>query len=173
LSETERQALANISQRQPKSAKIEEWKSLPLATDEHRHEWWLKRCEAMSIPMQFVPTRLSQDAIAAQDVWIDASPLSMQYEDMPSNTIVQSSIPTMSQSESESRAIIGPWDSAMNVTSPAPDGSFDNCIRDAIRSSLSERSGEGASNDVPATFAEPNTSNDSQAMSADRWRKYF
>jgi hypothetical protein len=173
LSETERQALADISQKQPKSAKIEEWKSLPLTTDEHRHEWWLKRCESMSIPMQFVPTRISQDAMAAQDTWMDASPLSMQYEDIPSNTIVQSPIPSMSQSESESQANVETWPSTMNATVPDIDGCFDDSFGTAIRSSLSERPGEGASDAVSTGFVEANTSNNSQPLNADRWRKYF
>jgi hypothetical protein len=173
LSETERQALADISQKQPKSAKIEEWKNLPLTTDEHRHEWWLKRCESMSIPMQFFPTSLSQDAMAAQDAWIDASPLSMQYEDMQSNTAMQPSIPSMPQPESDSPALVAPWQSAMNVTAPDTDGSFDNRLRTDVGSSLSERSGEGASNVPPAAVAEANISNNSPSLSADRWRKYF
>jgi hypothetical protein len=173
LSETERQALADISQKQPKSAKIEEWKSLPLTTDEHRHEWWLKRCESMSIPMQFVPTRISHDAMAAQDAWMDASPLSMQYEDMPSNTIVQSPIPSMSQSESESRANVQTWPSTMNATMPDTNGCFEDSFSTAIRSSLSEQPGEVASDVVSTGFEEPNISNNSQPLNADRWRKYF
>jgi hypothetical protein len=173
LSETERQALAEISQKQPKSAKIEEWKSLPLTTDEHRHEWWLKRCQSMSIPMQFVPTRISQDAMAAQDAWMDASPLSMQYEDMASNTIVQPSIPSISQSETGSQAIVDTWPSTMNTTVPGTDRCFDDSLGTTTRSSLSEQPGESASGVAPTGFAEINTSNNNQPLNADRWRKYF
>jgi hypothetical protein len=173
LSETERHALADISQKQPKSAKIEEWKSLPLATDENRHEWWLKRCESMSVPIQFVPNSVTQDVTTAQDAWIDASPLSTQYEDMQSNTTMQPSLSSMPLSESESPALVAPWQSAMNVPIPDTDGNFDNCLRAAIRSSVTERQSEGASDVAQAAVIEPNISNNSQALSADRWRKYF
>jgi hypothetical protein len=173
LSETERHALADISQKQPKSAKIEEWKSLPLTTEEHRHQWWLKRCEFMSAPTLFGTNSVAQDATTAQDTWIDASPLSMQYEDMQSNTTMQLSIPNMSQSESGSPALVAPWQSAMNVTISDTDGNFNNCLRAAIRSSVTERSSEDTSDVTQVALTEPNASNDSQSLSAERWRKYF
>jgi hypothetical protein len=165
--------LADISQKQPKSAKIEEWKSLPLTTGEHRHAWWLKRCESMSVPIHLVPNSVTQDATTAQDAWIDASPLSMQYEDMQSNTAMQPSLSSMSVSESESPTLVAPWQPAMNVPIPDPDGNFDNCLRAAIRSSVTERPSEDASDVAQAALIEPNIANYSQALSADRWRKYF
>ena len=39
----ERQAIADFSRRQSKSSKIEEWKSLPLGSDDQRNLWWQSR----------------------------------------------------------------------------------------------------------------------------------
>jgi hypothetical protein len=168
LSETDRQVLTDISQKQPKSAKIEEWKSLPLTTDEHRHDWWLKRCDAIALPVQTDLSNHSQDVMTPQDTWVEASPLSVQYEDIQPHTGTQPPVPRMPQPS----ALITPWQPPLDDMISGSAGTFDNKVHTAICPSLESVSQSGAGIALAAS-TESNTSNNSQPLSAERWRKYF
>jgi hypothetical protein len=168
LSEQDRQTLVDISQKQPKSAKIEEWKSLPMATDAHRHEWWLKRCESISPPIQSASTRLSQDTISPQDTWTD-SPLSVQFEDPQAHTTMQPSAPSMPQPP----ALIASWQPPLLNVVPRTNGAGNDDILSPTCTALMEGPGQGASAVAPMASTEPKISSDSQSLNAERWRKYF
>jgi hypothetical protein len=168
LSEQERQILAETSQKQSKSAKIEEWKSQPLGTEEHRHEWWLKKCDLISVPMQISSHVLPQDATTPQETWAD-SPLSVQLEDMQSHMALQSPIPGMSQA----LASVDSWPSPPNARPPATEvNSNNNAISLGGSASLAGQS-QDALNASSFISSVTNIPSDSQPLSAERWRKYF
>jgi hypothetical protein len=168
LSEQDRQTLVDICQKQPKSAKIEEWRSLPMTTDEHRHEWWRKRCESISPQMQSASTRLSQDAISPQDTWTD-SPLSVQFEDTQTHMTLQPPAPNMSQPP----ALIASWQPSLVNVVPRTNGAANDDILSPTCTVLVEGPGQGVSAVAPMASTEPKMSSDSQSLDADRWRKYF
>jgi hypothetical protein len=168
LSEQERQVLAETSQKQSKSAKIEEWKSQPLATEEHRHEWWLKKCDLISVPMQSSSNSLSQDAMTPQDTWAD-SPLSVQLEDMPSQMALQSPIPGMSQA----LASVNSWPSPPTARPPGMDVNSSNNAANSSGSVSMSGQGQGALNASSFNSSVTNVTSDGQSLSAERWRKYF
>lgn len=169
LSETERQALVRLSREQPKSAKIEEWKSQPLVTDEHRHEWWSKRHESISESTQACPNRLSLDAMTPQDTWMDASPLSVQYDDVPMHAAMRPSMPDTLQS----RVPHASWRQSMGMDMMEMGPAFDGSAQHAFHSSTMGEVGGGASRVVPKVSAQTATSDNSQPLSAERLRKYF
>jgi hypothetical protein len=168
LSEQDRQALVDIGQKQSKSAKIEEWKSLPLVTDEHRHEWWLKRCESISPPIQSASSRLSQDTISPQDTWTD-SPLSVQFEDTQVHTTLQPSASSMSQQP----ALVAPWQPPREDIVPQTNGAGIDDILSPTCSALVDGPGQGATTVVPIISSEPRISRNSEPLGTDRWHKYF
>jgi hypothetical protein len=171
LSENDRQQLANVVQKQPKSFKVEEWKTLPLVTDEDRHEWWSQRCQLMSPPAQSEATRVFEDTTTPQETWLDTSPSSAHYEDIQSPAMNQSAhaMPSMAQQS----VLTAPWQSALNVTMSDDLGSYSNNTQAAFAttSSVTGRS-EGRSRTIIApmeAFAVVNPPN----LSAERLRKYF
>jgi hypothetical protein len=177
LSENDRQQLANVIQKQPKSVKVEEWKTLPLVTDEDRHEWWSQRCQLMSPPAQSEATRVFEDTTTPQETWADTSPSSAHYEDIHSPAMPQTAhaMPSMAQQT----ILTAPWQSALNVTMSDDLGSYNNNNNNnnnthaafATTSSVTGRS-DGRSGTIMApteAFAVVNPPN----LSAERLRKYF
>lgn len=166
LSEAERQALAELSQKQAKSAKIEEWKRLPLHTDEHRHEWWSKRCESMLSSTQAGSTRSLQDAMSPQDTWVDASPMSVQFEDVQTSTATRPLVSDFPQTADTTVS----WQQTLNMDVSGTGVNFDDSSRFA--SSSTSNLGQEAS-DMAKPSAQSSIADSSQVLNAERWRKYF
>jgi hypothetical protein len=153
LFDNDRLSLAEYSQKQSKAAKFEEWKSLPLNTDEQRHGWWSKRCRSMSSPAHQGPEGASQDAPTPQEMWLDASPISVQYDDIQQHSAMQIG----AQSASTTTA----WHKPMNMVVP-----------DTF---------EPLSNGSPVAFGAPlmempsieGSASNTQRLTAERLRKYF
>jgi hypothetical protein len=169
LSETERRILVELSQKQPKSAKIEEWRSQPLVTDEHRHEWWSRRYQLMSGSTQACPNRLSQDAVTPRETWVDASPLSVQYEEVQLHTAMQ---PSMAES-SQSPAPHVSWQQSLSMDSIELGPMFDGDAQNAFHPSSMEEVRGGPSRVIPEPLDQTTGSERSQMLSAERLRKYF
>jgi hypothetical protein len=166
LSETDRQALVDVSQKQSKSAKIEEWKSLPLDTDENRHNWWSKRYESITLPMQSGSDNLPRDNTTPQDTWLEASPMSAHYEDMQLPSVVQPPAPSIGQISP-----VASWQPPLDAMIFVPAPSFDNNTNTATPKPLLMAASDS---DVSVTTStESSVSASSQSLSADRWRKYF
>jgi hypothetical protein len=171
LSEIERRALADLSQKQPKSAKIEEWKRSPLNTEEQRHDWWSKRCESILPTTQPGTNRPSQDAMTPQDTWADASPLSVQYEDVQTYPTMR---PPSAACSSQSAVPLASWQQTLNMPLSSPEATFDNSVPSDPRSSMSlSNTGGDASGMILRQTAQAELSRDSGSLNAERWRKYF
>ncbi|KAH6106686.1 hypothetical protein HBI69_178960 [Parastagonospora nodorum] len=168
LSEAERQALADLSQKQAKSAKIEEWKRLPLDTDKHRHEWWSRRCQSMFSSTQAGSTRSLQDAMSPQDTWVDASPLSVQFEDTQTCTATRPSFSDLSQTADPAVS----WQQSLNVDLSGTGVNFDDSVPSKFTSSSTSNLGQDAS-DIAKASAQLSVADNSQVLNAERWRKYF
>jgi len=171
LSEADRIILAEISQKQPKSAKIEEWKSLPLNTDEHRHEWWLQRCRSISQPIPPGSKDASQEAMTPQETWLDVSPQPAQYGDIQPSTTMQptESAPSMLQQP----IFIPPWRQSLDGDMRDTAGAFEEPSNNALLTSAmmgTSQSGRGAALTTPA---QPEGSARTTSLSAERLRKYF
>ncbi|KAF2827789.1 hypothetical protein CC86DRAFT_465639 [Ophiobolus disseminans] len=169
LSEVDHQVLLDINQKQPKSAKIEEWKSSPLTTDEHRREWWLKRFGVLSQPTVSHMESNFQDAPTPQDAWLDASPISAHYDEGPSHTAMQptQSIPSMPQQS----ALMAPWQTYADATMPYTGGDLDRITGFVTPASI--KASQGASNEPVPTSVEPKGPAVPNHISAERLRKYF
>ncbi|OAL04932.1 hypothetical protein IQ06DRAFT_302061 [Phaeosphaeriaceae sp. SRC1lsM3a] len=165
LSEQERQALSDISTKQPKSAKIEEWKILPLGTDEERHNWWLKRCDVISRPMQFESNSLPQDMMTPQDTY---SPLTTQFEDMQAaHTAIPPSAPLAPEAADPSLS----WQTSPTTLLSSTNGTLEN--HGLVRTRADSSSQVARNMTAPTASNEPSRSDHSQSISAERWRKYF
>ncbi|OAL56243.1 hypothetical protein IQ07DRAFT_2027 [Pyrenochaeta sp. DS3sAY3a] len=106
LSDESRQILVQFAQKQAKSAKIEEWKALPLNSEEQRHLWWKQRQNLLlskATPPDMI--HASQSSPAQQELWPDESPLSTQYEDMQSSIVAQPA----SQTGQQHQVSISTW----------------------------------------------------------------
>ncbi|KAH7406920.1 hypothetical protein DE146DRAFT_408836 [Phaeosphaeria sp. MPI-PUGE-AT-0046c] len=163
LSEQEHQTLSDVSTKQPKSSKIEEWKTLPLSTDEERHSWWLKRCDVISRPMQFESNGIAQDMMTPQDTY---SPMTAQFEDMQAHSAIPSSAPIMPEAADSTLS----WQLSTTTLVPPTDGTNEN---HGLPRTRADSSSQGSCNVAPFASNEPSRSNHSQSISAERWRKYF
>lgn len=168
LSEAERLALADLSQKQAKSAKIEEWKRLPLHTDEGRHEWWSKRCKSMFSSTQVGSARSLQDAMSPQDTWVDASPMSAQFEGIQTCTTTKPSVSDFPQIADPSVS----WQQALNMDVSGTGVNFDDSGPSRFASSPTINMGQHAS-DMANASAQSSKADSSQILNAERWRKYF
>jgi ABC-type uncharacterized transport system YnjBCD substrate-binding protein len=90
LSEKDRQFLTDHGQKQSKSAKIAEWKSLPLDTDEHRYAWWRMKCDLIAETVQGNECQPFHNSPPQLEEWTDTSPASTQYAEPPSQVVGQS-----------------------------------------------------------------------------------
>jgi hypothetical protein len=169
LSETDRLALADVSQKQSKSAKIEEWKSLPLNTDEDRHDWWARRYEVISLSIQSSPNDLSKDTTAPQEAWVDTSPMSVNYDKVQPQTVLPPSVPSIGHTSAFITSLQSPLEMMLSGTP----SSFNNCLHVATHTSPTEGTDENDVHQPLMTSTEPSVSTNSQVLSADRWRKYF
>jgi hypothetical protein len=79
LSDKDRRLFSDQAQKQPKSAKIEEWKNFPLDTDEHRDTWWRMKYDLVAEAVQGDSYRAVHNSPAQVEPWTDASPASTQY----------------------------------------------------------------------------------------------
>jgi len=163
LSDIDRQSLAEYGQKQSKAAKIDEWKSLPLNTDEQRHEWWLKRCRLMSSPAHQGPEGDSREISTPQEMWLDASPVTVQYDDIQQHSATQTG--------AEGASTHTAWHVPMDIVVPDTIEPLNNSRPAAFGASLMDIPGiEGpVGGDFSMTTGPPNT----QRLTAERLRKYF
>jgi hypothetical protein len=123
----------------------------------------------MSESTQVCPDRLTQDAMTPQDTWMDASPLSVQYEDVPMHTAMQPTIPDSSQSLASHTS----WQQSLDIDLIEIGPAFDESAQHAFRSSTIEELSGAASHVAPKASDQTTTSDSSQSLSAERLRKYF
>ncbi|KAH7080910.1 hypothetical protein FB567DRAFT_115638 [Paraphoma chrysanthemicola] len=167
VSHLERQVLADLSQKQSKSLKIEEWKSLPLTTDESRHEWWLRRHELIAHNGQANGTGPTQNARTPQETWLDASPSSAQYEDMPSHLRMHAQQPAPSTPQAPT--FVDTWQPLPSEIVSATSASFRANDELHTNTAHPETTAKDDNGVAFTTLAEP----PAQSMNAERWRKYF
>jgi hypothetical protein len=122
----------------------------------------------MSGSTQACPNLLSQDAVTPQDTWVDASPLSVQYEEVQMHMAMRPSMADSSQSPAAHMS----WQQSLSMDSIEMGPTFDENVQNAFHPSSIEGNG-GASHGVPKTFDQTTMSDGSQTMSAERLRKYF
>ncbi|KAF2186002.1 hypothetical protein K469DRAFT_707188 [Zopfia rhizophila CBS 207.26] len=132
--ESARQAVADFSGKQSKSAKVEEWKYFPLASDEQRQRWWQNRQEiiqhgvlssATITPHSIIPQQPERGRINSS---FDESAGTLNFDSRGSDH-VNGSGQTQLQSSDPVLRETNPWqplDSRENFTSiPQVEGSID------------------------------------------------
>jgi len=95
LSDTDRRVLAGYVQKQAKSSRIEEWKSLPLNTDQERLSWWMKRQDLIAKGAEANTDHASQASPTQTELWgMESSPAVAQYEDLQLSAVERSNFPS-------------------------------------------------------------------------------
>jgi hypothetical protein len=122
----------------------------------------------MSGSTQACPNLLSQDAVTPQDTWVDASPLSVQYEEVQMHMAMRPSMADSSQSPAAHMS----WQQSLSMDPIEMGPTFDGDAQNAFRPSSIEGNG-GASHGIPKASDQTMISDGSQTMSAERLRKYF
>ncbi|KAH7349183.1 hypothetical protein BKA66DRAFT_293442 [Pyrenochaeta sp. MPI-SDFR-AT-0127] len=151
-------SLANFSQKQSKSAKLEEWKNLPLSTDEQRHSWWAKKQELMAAEAREDAEGPSHHSPTQTNAWPETSPMSAQYEERRSNVVYP---PPLDTAQQQLQTPVAIWQSPL-VTPPMPGIPT---IPEVNESSTTH---------PPATIAvSAEDARDPYLSTAERWRKYF
>lgn len=157
LSATQRRRLADMAQKQSKSEKIEEWRSLPLSNDQQRQTWWTVKQNCFSEPKSSSPSDrfyMEVDVIPAMATGQQESTRADERVVSPAQTPLSSAY-TASPSTTVS---IGTEESTLM---PASTVSLANA-------SYLVRERESDIPDLPVASAAK-----SPATNPDRWRKYF
>ena len=171
LSDHERRLLAGLEEKQPKSAKIQEWKSFPLATDEQRRNWWRKKRESI---VRSDGNDHFQNSPARSDALAGISPLPDNFDDMHVTAAISSQTHMIQQTTPP----ISTWESAANASSLSnstfslEDHSqtfvdtipMDSSIPDDLPN---DASAESAGHSGYSSPLHPH------GLNVDRWRKYF
>lgn len=167
LSEEDRQSLARFGQKQSKAAKIEEWKTQPLRTDDQLHAWWLRKREMMSHPTHQSRDSVSMDAATPQDQWPDASPISVRYDDVSQHA----DLPVEQQDPSQIPVSDAEWQAGLDMSMPDGDNMFSNGSVITFQSTIPGPTGSSRSavTNPPSSATNLNVT----PLTSDRWRKYF
>jgi hypothetical protein len=171
LSEQDRRFLAESAQKQPKSAKIEEWKQAPLLTDDQKYAWWVRRQNLLTSSEKPDLDSISNSSPAMQDPWPTASPASVQLEDVHSNDTLQSRFQTVHTPKAPEEM----WQSSPGEIPISPHATFSN---NAKRFSVDASSTMNPMASEPAgptllAVPQPTTEMEPPAPPHDKWRKYF
>ena len=97
LPERDRRLLAEYSQKQTKSHKIEEWRNFPLATEEQRHAWWLKKNERVAEATEANGDRAPQQSPSAASPGMTDSPRTIYHESLQPSGAEHSALASIRQ----------------------------------------------------------------------------
>jgi hypothetical protein len=171
LSDTDRRIVAEKVQKQAKSSRIEEWKSLPLDTDEERLAWWSKRQDLIRRGIEAGSSQASQDSPAQTESWaMESSPAVAYYEDPRLSVVDGSNFPAAQPQPAQAT-----WQIAPDILG-APETARDTLHHNQDIMNVSpggnlgsERYfvGEGRSEPLPPSVP------DSRPSTTEQWRKYF
>jgi hypothetical protein len=170
LPETDRRLLAEYGQKQAKSHKIEEWKNLPLATEEQRRAWWVKKSERIARSAEASGDCSSQKSPATTSSRAADSPRTVNFEGTQASGAMQSTLPPIQHPVTQV-----PWRPVAGGSGLSePDSSLGHL--DLHNTNLSEL--ENIADDGYAGISETPTPPSqsvlqSQSTADARWRKYF
>ncbi|KAH6877715.1 hypothetical protein BKA58DRAFT_375792 [Alternaria rosae] len=176
LSDTDRRVLAENVQKQAKSSRIEEWKSLPLNTDEERLSWWSKRQELIRKGIEAGSSHASHESPAQTEPWVmESSPVVAHYEDVRSSVVDGSTLPFAQQPQLAQAT----WQLAPDVLgvpepAPGPLHQDQDMLDMSPRGNLGNEAyltGDGRSEPLAPSVS--GTSLDSRPSTTEQWRKYF
>lgn len=159
LSHQDRDILSDFAKAQSKLKKVDEWKNYPLATDEERHAWWLRKREVIDLSRREGSMR--EHRHARSDVLHNASPASTCTTP---NAPSEAQLPPVESPLEAVAELIG-WEHEMGDASNidfnalAQDGNSSNTLQGAPLVTVGN----------PAEQASPSV----RGSNADRWRKYF
>jgi hypothetical protein len=174
LSETDRRVLAENIQKQAKSSRLEEWKSLPLNTDEERLSWWSKRQDLIRKGVEAGTSHAAQASPARTESWtMESSPAVAHYEDFGLSTVDGSNVPSAQQPQLAPAT----WRIAPHVLGvPEATPSLLQQNQDILGvSPVGNLASERYHDDRPEPLA-PSVSPtefDSHSSTTGQWRKYF
>lgn len=165
LSTDQRQVFVDLAQKQSKSDKIEEWKSLPLRDSQQRQVWWSAK---QGGPLKPGATQLQQrlDDVAS----VGMAPAPGHVDNLQS----VDRLPSLAQAYPQA-----PW-FATSPSKRAQEGSAINSPA-YVNHDAGTGAGSGASQQdqgagtpsLPTRPAAEMSSPTSRDLAADRWRRYF
>ncbi|KAJ6194983.1 hypothetical protein J3E72DRAFT_197374, partial [Bipolaris maydis] len=171
LPERDRRLLAEYGQKQAKTHKIEEWKNLPLSTEEQRRTWWLKKSERIAKAAETSGDHPTQKSPTATSPWIASS--SRTIHDEGTQVLLGAEQAALLPGQPPGMQV--PWRPVVDGTgSSKPDTNLEHLDQSTAGfSPLEDIGGEGYS-DVPEAPTPPcqPTLQSHSAVDA-RWRKYF
>jgi len=174
LSDTDRRVLAGHVQKQAKSSRIEEWKSLPLNTGQERLSWWLKRQDLITKGAEANTGHASQASPAQTEPWgMESSPAVIQYEDLQLSAAEKSSL--LSSLHPQLAHVT--WQPVPDVpgvlkpTSALQDQDQD-MLNAALVGNLLSKGYHDESSERPAPSAS-HTALEARPSTTEQWRKYF
>jgi hypothetical protein len=164
LSVDERRCLVDNGQKQSKSEKIHEWKSLPLSTDSQRHAWWAKKQEGVVGRSQS-----SSGNPHTLEAFSNASPLPEAFDNVYSGRRMASSAQESRQPEAlahEKAADVVPGN-ANTLLEPTCQNLDDTAARRVSEANVDDST--SLSTQIAGVARSPALS----SAAAERWRKYF
>jgi hypothetical protein len=174
LSDTHRRVLAQNAQKQAKSSRIEEWKSLPLSTNEERLSWWSKRQDLLAKGVEANTSHVSHVSPAPTEPWVmDSSPSVAQYDDLQLSAIERSNLSSAQQPQLTQAT----WQLVPDVSGVLePTSALQHQERDMTGAAPVENlASEGYYDNRPECLAPSvsHTAADSRPSTTEQWRKYF
>lgn len=172
LGTTEREALIDFSLKQSKSAKIEEWKRLPLSSEAQRRAWVDDRhglIQAQEHGRNRVDENIGSEATSAQitNGWEVSSLVPPSFQELPASTGM-----AQPQSEHMNDMHIGIWGQGLPSLPELSQGQSHRVTGSARGMAFVEVEGAGSSpNSIAHTPQD--TAGDSTNSCDSRWRKYF
>lgn len=172
LPEGDCRLLAEYSQKQAKSHKIEEWKNFPLATEVQRRTWWLEKTERIAKAEDASSDRVAHKSPVATSPWVASSPRTIHEEGAVISVATQSAyvpIQQPPQVQSSWRPI------ADGSGQPELDANLGHLDQQTAGFSIvGNMAVEGCSGMPEVPTPPPSQSTLQSDPSADaRWRKYF
>ncbi|EMD64905.1 hypothetical protein COCSADRAFT_315933 [Bipolaris sorokiniana ND90Pr] len=171
LPERDRRLLSEYGQKQAKTHKIEEWRNLPLTTEEQRRTWWLKKSERIAKAAETSGDHPTQRSPAATSPW--AANSSRNIHDESTQVLLGAEQATILPGQPPGMQVS--WRPVADGTGLSePDTNLEHLDQNTTGfSPLEDISGEGYP-DVPEAPTPPCQSTLQSHSAADaRWRKYF
>jgi hypothetical protein len=175
-SNEEREAIVDFCVKQPKSAKIEEWKNLPLITEEQRQKWWQSRKDLIHEQAQSVQGKGPPpgDSTLQDCVWEntqEAAPALLHFEYSSARVIPQ----THSSSTDHAAGSLETYDQTCVWQPLAPSPIQPQYAH--LSSSSQDIGNYPIDSEMPMLSPDAATSNprppDLRFLSGSQWRKYF
>ncbi|KAJ4348531.1 uncharacterized protein N0V89_009908 [Didymosphaeria variabile] len=166
LSLDEHRGLSEWSKAQSKSKKVEEWTNFPLATDDQRRNWWLKRREA--IGRADLSDIVQANSPGTLGILPDASPLSTAFDEIHSGIGIS---PPMLPNQ----AVTGTNPGIKHAWNPGTNRRPDYYAENLLQGSMTPGPLIADEESQHPAIAGPisHTSPEGRSSTSDRWRKYF